>query len=255
MKNILKKVMAVGMIFALIVVVSATSVQKADAAKLYVFGLDLVVEPEDIFASQYIGTRGILFDDPMELTGNTSLRLAGLSDAKPSYAKYCKVKSMSIKSSNSKILKVDGKKATAQKIGTASLTYKVVFTHTAKSGELEYPVYKKCKNDDYGMEVIVKKKKVEKGKTYTLEVKVPYAVVCKKHKYAGKWKVTREATCANDGEKQKKCKQCSHIERRYIAKKKHKWGEWKVIKEATDTQAAEEERICSVCNEKETRVR
>lgn len=258
MKNTLKKVMAVGMVFALLVGVLAMPVQKAKAAKLYIFNLDLSIVPSSFGESQYIGTRGSLGYEPIEIEKNKAVRLLGPGEFK-SFSKFCKVKSMSVKSSNSKIFKVTGKKAKAVKNGTAKLTFKIVWTHTGKSGKLEYPVYKKCKTkkdkDNYGdYRVVAKKKSVKKGKTYTYKVTLPYAVVCKKHKYSGAWKVTKKPTCAEKGIKQRKCKKCSHEEWKLIAKSAHKWGEWKVTKEATATQAGEAERVCSVCKAKEKRV-
>lgn len=69
----------------------------------------------------------------------------------------------------------------------------------------------------------------------------------------GEWKVTKEASEKQGGEKKRICSVCKYVD---IAKLEHvhTFGEWIVTKEATETEEGEKERICSVCKyiEKET---
>lgn len=69
----------------------------------------------------------------------------------------------------------------------------------------------------------------------------------------GEWKITKEATEKQGGEKKRICSVCKYVD---IAKLEHvhTFGEWAVTKEATESEEGEKERTCSVCKyvEKET---
>ena len=97
----------------------------------------------------------------------------------------------------------------------------------------------------------------------------------------GEWKVTKEATCTEEGEETRECSVCGEKETRKIDKidhtwsdwkhdadnhwrectvcgeitdkAAHEWGDWTVTKEATCIENGEETRTCSVCGEKQTR--
>lgn len=260
MKNMLKKGMGMLMVFSLLLGVLAVPGQNVQAAAShYGVGFMLYTDNKNQDYYQEISTQMSSYS-----CNEISLKQTLYPKVDWGYLdlnkvpKGVQVKSVSTKTSNSKVFKVVDKKkgkVKAVKIGTAKLTFKVVWRHTGKSGKVTYPKYKKCTtNKDkkyYGAyKVVNKTMKVKKGKTYSVKVTLPYRVVCKKHKY-GTWKVTKKATCSQYGEKQVKCKKCGHIEIEGIDMPAHKYGEWKVTKEATCRQYGEKERICAVCKEKE----
>lgn len=69
----------------------------------------------------------------------------------------------------------------------------------------------------------------------------------------GEWKVTKEASEKQGGEKKRICSVCKYVD---IAKLEHvhTFGEWAVTKEATESEEGERQRTCSACKyvEKET---
>lgn len=73
-------------------------------------------------------------------------------------------------------------------------------------------------------------------------------------------KVTKEATCTQEGEKLLTCKDCGATKTEVIPVVDHTWktGDdtdkdgWKVVTEATTTKEGVKERVCSICGEKET---
>lgn len=69
----------------------------------------------------------------------------------------------------------------------------------------------------------------------------------------GEWKVTKEASDKQGGEKKRICSVCKYVD---IAKLEHvhTFGEWAVTKKATESEEGERQRTCSVCKyiEKET---
>lgn len=69
----------------------------------------------------------------------------------------------------------------------------------------------------------------------------------------GEWKVTKEASEKQGGEKKRICSVCNYVD---IAKLEHvhTFGEWAVTKEATEREEGERQRTCSACKyvEKET---
>lgn len=66
----------------------------------------------------------------------------------------------------------------------------------------------------------------------------------------GKWKVTKETTCTQEGEKTLFCTRCGAvIQVETIPKIAHEAGEWKVIKEATCTEEGTKVLRCKNCEE------
>ena len=68
------------------------------------------------------------------------------------------------------------------------------------------------------------------------------------HAY-GDWKVTKSATCTNDGREERTCANCGGKETRTITSPGHKWkDDYTVDKEATCTEEGSKSKHCSVCN-------
>ncbi len=77
-------------------------------------------------------------------------------------------------------------------------------------------------------------------------------VEAKGHTY-GKWTTTVEPTCA-DGERQRVCSDCGYVEKEAIpAISEHTFGEWTVETSATCTAKGQEKRTCDSCGEEELR--
>ena len=72
------------------------------------------------------------------------------------------------------------------------------------------------------------------------------------HSHSWNEKITKEATCTEDGEKVYTCKECIFEKTETIAAG-HDWGEWKTTRESTCTEAGEQTRYCDNCEEKETK--
>ncbi len=69
----------------------------------------------------------------------------------------------------------------------------------------------------------------------------------------GEWTTTVEPTCA-DGEKKRVCSDCGHVEKEVIeAVSEHTFGEWTVVTPATCTEKGQEKRTCDSCGEEEFR--
>ncbi len=62
----------------------------------------------------------------------------------------------------------------------------------------------------------------------------------------------REATCADEGERQRKCAVCGEVQKEDIPKLSHSFGSWTVTKKATCTSAGTRTRTCTECGTKET---
>ena len=67
-------------------------------------------------------------------------------------------------------------------------------------------------------------------------------------------RVTKEATCTEDGERTRTCSVCQEEQKETIVKTGHSFGEWVVTKEPTCVDEGERTRSCSACGEKETEV-
>lgn len=59
---------------------------------------------------------------------------------------------------------------------------------------------------------------------------------------------TRPATCSNTGDKTYTCKTCGNSYKETLPKNEHVWGEWTVTKEPTTTSYGKKVRTCSLCN-------
>ena len=68
---------------------------------------------------------------------------------------------------------------------------------------------------------------------------------CKKHTHEyGEWSVLKEATCTEEGVKERLCS-CGEKETSVIQSGAHAYGEWTVLNEATCLAEGLRERICS----------
>ena len=77
-------------------------------------------------------------------------------------------------------------------------------------------------------------------------------IEAKGHTY-GKWTTTVQPTCV-DGERQRVCSDCGYVETEAIpAISEHTFGEWTVVTPATCTAKGQEKRTCEVCGEEEFR--
>ena len=68
----------------------------------------------------------------------------------------------------------------------------------------------------------------------------------------GKWETVKQATCTEDGKKERCCEACTAKEYEIISALNHSYGEWQTIKEPTCTEEGKKERICSRCSHSET---
>ncbi len=59
------------------------------------------------------------------------------------------------------------------------------------------------------------------------------------------WSVITEASCEEEGERQRSCSECDETEKEAIAALSHDFGEWSVTKAASCTEEGEETRVCS----------
>ena len=67
---------------------------------------------------------------------------------------------------------------------------------------------------------------------------------------AGKWTVTKEATCTEAGEREQRCAECGEVLKTEKVKALgHDKGKWTVVKEATQTEKGQEELHCTRCGE------
>ena len=69
----------------------------------------------------------------------------------------------------------------------------------------------------------------------------------------GEWKVTKDATCTENGQKERSCA-CGAKETRAIPATGHSWSAWTVTKAATCGAAGEQVHTCSKCGTSETDV-
>lgn len=71
--------------------------------------------------------------------------------------------------------------------------------------------------------------------------------------YWGKWTVTKEATCSEEGVRVRSCTDCDMTETESVAKLEHSFGEWTTVKEATANSDGIKKRSCKNCSETETK--
>ena len=65
----------------------------------------------------------------------------------------------------------------------------------------------------------------------------------------GDYKVTKEATCSQEGSSEATCSVCGHKDVQKLSKTAHKYGDFTVTKEATCTSEGTKTAKCSVCGE------
>ena len=66
------------------------------------------------------------------------------------------------------------------------------------------------------------------------------------------WKVTKEATCSEEGIKTRTCRNCGKTKTATIPAGRHKFGDWVVTTKATCGEKGVRTRTCTVCGETET---
>jgi|GEM_PF-271212 len=71
--------------------------------------------------------------------------------------------------------------------------------------------------------------------------------------YWGKWEITKEASCKEEGSRRRVCSDCAEVQTEVISKTEHTFGEWTTIKEPTANSDGLKKRSCKVCNEMETK--
>ena len=67
----------------------------------------------------------------------------------------------------------------------------------------------------------------------------------------GDYVTVKEATCTEDGQQERECKDCGEKQTKTI-KAAHKWGDWITVTEATCQAEGSKKHVCSVCNAEET---
>lgn len=67
----------------------------------------------------------------------------------------------------------------------------------------------------------------------------------------GDYVTVKEATCTEDGQQERACKDCGEKQTKTI-KAAHKWGDWITVTEATCQAEGSKKHVCSVCNTEET---
>ena len=79
------------------------------------------------------------------------------------------------------------------------------------------------------------------------------AIPAKGHRWS-EFKVTKEATCTEDGSRERVCEVCDKKDVQVIPALGHTWTAFKVTKAATCTEDGSQERTCTVCGAKEVQV-
>ncbi len=79
------------------------------------------------------------------------------------------------------------------------------------------------------------------------------AIPAKGHRW-NEFKVTKEATCTEDGSRERVCEVCDKKDVQVIPALGHTWTAFKVTKAATCTEDGSQERTCTVCGAKEVQV-
>ena len=90
----------------------------------------------------------------------------------------------------------------------------------------------------------------EQGETEITD-KNSVIIVTEGHKW-GEWETVKQATCTEEGKKERQCSACTEKENEPIPALNHSYGEWQTIKEPTCTEEGKKERVCSRCSHSET---
>ena len=69
----------------------------------------------------------------------------------------------------------------------------------------------------------------------------------------GDWKITKEATCTEEGKKTVCCTVCEYEKEETIPVKEHTFGNWEITKEPTETEVGQMQSVCEVCGETVTK--
>lgn len=117
----------------------------------------------------------------------------------------------------------------------------------------------KCADCDKEIELTIAKAKHTFGnyEKYDADKHAQKCTVCGVEAYGdhtwGEGKVTKEATCKDEGVKTFTCTACKATKTEAVAKTtEHTWGEWEVVEEATTEKEGKKTRKCSVCEATET---
>ena len=70
----------------------------------------------------------------------------------------------------------------------------------------------------------------------------------KKHMY-GEWMIVEEATCIEDGSREKVCETCGDTVTETIPASGHSYGAWEITKEATCQEAGSKKKVCVACGD------
>ena len=90
----------------------------------------------------------------------------------------------------------------------------------------------------------------EQGETEITD-KNSVIIVTEGHKW-GEWETVKQATCTEEGKKERQCTACTEKENEPIPALNHIYGEWQTVKEPTCTEEGEKQRVCSLCSHKDT---
>lgn len=78
---------------------------------------------------------------------------------------------------------------------------------------------------------------------------------CGEHQHTyGSWKVTKEATCTEEGTEEATCTECGETATKVIAAKGHDWQQWEVTKPAKCEETGITERQCLTCGDEEQNI-
>lgn len=69
----------------------------------------------------------------------------------------------------------------------------------------------------------------------------------------GDWYVVEEATCTNEGAKERRCSECQKIDHDVLPILNHRYGNWIISIPSKCGTAGAEERTCDSCGNTETR--
>lgn len=108
---------------------------------------------------------------------------------------------------------------------------------------------KKQKNDSCSEKSDSRKKPSKKKFLWILAAIVVLLIVLPKHTHSwSEWKITKEATCTDAGEKERTC-ECGDKETSTIDATGHSIGNWTITKDATCTINGEKQALCTTCNQ------
>lgn len=116
----------------------------------------------------------------------------------------------------------------------------------------EITVVKVTDNDKWAAFTFKDKKTKKKTTGWVLQKYLSEEMLCE-HEW-GRWVVTAEATCTEEGLRERTCKLCGETQVEEIDRLEHEWGRWRVITAATCTEEGEQTRTCLNCGEVQEKV-